>query len=89
MRCSGVRHPQIVVLTPGVYNSAYFEHTFLAQQMGVPLVEGADLFVDTSDRVWMRTIDGPKPVDVIYRRIDDLFLDPEVFRPDSNSASPA
>ncbi len=77
------RSAQVVVLTPGVYNSAYFEHTFLAQQMGVPLVEGADLFVDTDDRVWMRTIDGPKPVDVIYRRIDDMFLDPEAFRADS------
>ncbi len=75
----GVRQPTVVVLTPGVYNSAYFEHAFLAQQMGVPLVEGADLFVDTSNRVWMRTIDGPKPVDVVYRRIDDLYLDPEVF----------
>ena len=84
----GVRHPQVVVLTPGVYNSAYFEHAFLAQQMGVPLVEGADLFVDTSDRVWMRTIDGPKPVDVIYRRIDDQFLDPEVFRKDSHLGVP-
>ena len=84
----GVRHPQVVVLTPGVYNSAYFEHSFLAQQMGVPLVEGADLFVDTSDRVWMRTIDGPKPVDVIYRRIDDQFLDPEVFRKDSTLGVP-
>ena len=79
----GVRYPQVVVLTPGVYNSAYFEHAFLAQQMGVPLVEGADLFVDPSNRVWMRTIDGPKPVDVVYRRIDDQFLDPEVFRKDS------
>jgi len=84
----GVRHPQVVVLTPGVYNSAYFEHAYLAQQMGVPLVEGADLFVDTSSRVWMRTIDGPKPVDVIYRRIDDLFLDPEAFRPDSQLGVP-
>lgn len=84
----GVRHPQVVVLTPGVYNSAYFEHSFLAQQMGVPLVEGADLFVDSSDRVWMRTIDGPKPVDVVYRRIDDLFLDPEVFRADSHLGVP-
>ncbi|MEY2416698.1 MAG: hypothetical protein QOH53_2032, partial [Ilumatobacteraceae bacterium] len=84
----GVRHPQVVVLTPGVYNSAYFEHAFLAQQMGVPLVEGADLFVDTSDRVWMRTIDGPTPVDVIYRRIDDLFLDPEVFRRESHLGVP-
>jgi uncharacterized circularly permuted ATP-grasp superfamily protein len=83
-----LRHPQIVLLTPGVYNSAYFEHTFLAQQMGVPLVEGADLFVDPSDRVWMRTIDGPKPVDVVYRRIDDLFLDPEVFRADSELGVP-
>jgi len=84
----GVRHPQVVVLTPGVYNSAYFEHAFLAQLMGVPVVEGADLFVDTSNRVWMRTIDGPKPVDVIYRRIDDLFLDPEAFRPDSQLGVP-
>ena len=84
----GARHPQVVVLTPGVYNSAYFEHAFLAQQMGVPLVEGADLFVDTSNRVWMRTIDGPKPVDVIYRRIDDQFLDPEVFRKDSQLGVP-
>ena len=84
----GVRQPQVVVLTPGVYNSAYFEHSFLAQQMGVPLVEGADLFVDPSNRVWMRTIDGPKPVDVIYRRIDDQFLDPEVFRKDSQLGVP-
>ena len=84
----GVRHPQVVVLTPGVFNSAYFEHTFLAQQMGVPLVEGADLFVDPSNGVWMRTIDGPKPVDVIYRRVDDLFLDPEVFRADSQLGVP-
>jgi uncharacterized circularly permuted ATP-grasp superfamily protein len=82
------RHPQVVVLTPGVYNSAYFEHAFLAQQMGVPLVEGADLFVDAGDRVWMRTIDGPMPVDVVYRRIDDQFLDPEVFRPDSRLGIP-
>jgi uncharacterized circularly permuted ATP-grasp superfamily protein len=83
-----VRHPQVVVLTPGVYNSAYFEHAFLAQQMGVPLVEGADLFVDSGDCVWMRTIDGPMPVDVVYRRIDDLFLDPEAFRPDSRLGIP-
>jgi uncharacterized circularly permuted ATP-grasp superfamily protein len=83
-----VRDPVVVVLTPGQHNSAYFEHAFLAQQMGVPLVEGADLFVDTSDRVWMRTIDGPTPVDVIYRRIDDLFLDPEVFRKDSHLGVP-
>ncbi len=84
----GVRYPQVVVLTPGVYNSAYFEHAFLAQQMGVPLVEGADLFVDPSNRVWMRTIDGPKPVDVVYRRIDDQFLDPETFRKDSTLGVP-
>jgi uncharacterized circularly permuted ATP-grasp superfamily protein len=84
----GVRLPQIVVLTPGVFNSAYFEHSFLAQQMGVPLVEGADLFVDTRNRVWMRTIDGPMPVDVIYRRVDDLFIDPEAFRSDSQLGLP-
>ncbi len=83
-----VLQPQVVVLTPGVFNSAYFEHSFLAQTMGVPLVEGADLFVDPSNRVWMRTIDGPKPVDVIYRRIDDVFLDPEVFRADSQLGVP-
>ncbi|HLY36917.1 MAG TPA: circularly permuted type 2 ATP-grasp protein [Candidatus Binatia bacterium] len=75
--------PVVVLLTPGVYNSAYFEHCYLAQQMGVELVEGSDLFVDTDDCCYMRTIYGPKRVDVIYRRIDDLFLDPEVFRPDS------
>ena len=74
--------PCVVVLTPGIYNSAYFEHSFLAQRMGVELVEGRDLFVD-EDVVFMRTIAGPERVDVIYRRIDDLFLDPEVFRPDS------
>jgi uncharacterized circularly permuted ATP-grasp superfamily protein len=74
--------PTVVVLTPGVYNSAYFEHSFLARRMGVPLVEGPDLVV-RNNRVWMRTIDGLQQVDVIYRRVDDLFLDPEVFRPDS------
>lgn len=82
------RQPNVVVLTPGVFNSAYFEHTFLAQTMGVPLVEGADMYVDRSDRVWMRTVNGPEPVDVIYRRVDDLFLDPEVFRPDSTLGVP-
>ena len=72
----------MVVLTPGMYNSAYFEHAFLAQQMGVELVEGQDLFV--KDRfVYMRTTRGPKRVDVIYRRVDDDFLDPSVFRPTS------
>ncbi len=68
--------------TPGVYNSAYFEHSFLAQQMGVELVEGRDLVV-VDDRVMMRTTTGLKPVDVLYRRIDDDFIDPEVFRADS------
>ena len=72
----------MVVLTPGMYNSAYFEHAFLAQQMGVELVEGQDLFVK-DDFVYMRTTRGPKRVDVIYRRVDDDFLDPEVFRPTS------
>lgn len=75
--------PVIAVLTPGVFNSAYFEHAFLAQEMGAELVEGGDLVVDADDVVWMRTIDGLTRVDVIYRRVDDLFLDPEVFRPDS------
>jgi len=76
--------PTIVVLTPGVYNSAYFEHAFLAQQMGAELVEGRDLVVEDDDCVYVRTIDGLERVDVIYRRVDDLFLDPEVFRPDSS-----
>ena len=75
--------PTAVVLTPGVYNSAYFEHSFLAQQMGIELVNGTDLFVDSDDIVWMKTTRGPQRVDVIYRRLDDDFLDPEVFRPDS------
>jgi len=77
-----VGKPQIVVLTPGRFNSAYFEHAFLADRMGVELVEGADLFVQ-DDVVYMRTTRGPKRVDVIYRRIDDAFLDPEAFNPDS------
>jgi uncharacterized circularly permuted ATP-grasp superfamily protein len=71
-------NPEIVVLTPGIYNSAYFEHSFLAQQMGAELVQGSDLIVD-DDHVYMKTINGLAPVDVIYRRIDDLFLDPSVF----------
>ena len=75
--------PQIVVLTPGIYNSAYFEHSYLAQQMGVELVEGSDLEVGEDDCVYMRTVEGLRRVDVIYRRVDDLFLDPEAFRPDS------
>ena len=75
-------HPNVVLLTPGVSNSAYFEHTFLARQMGIPIVEGRDLVVDDA-RVFMRTTAGLVPVDVIYRRIDDDFLDPTVFRSDS------
>ena len=75
--------PRIAVLTPGIYNSAYFEHAFLAQQMGAELVEGADLVVSDDDVVYMRTIGGLEKVDVIYRRIDDRFLDPEVFHKDS------
>jgi uncharacterized circularly permuted ATP-grasp superfamily protein len=75
-------NPTVVVLTPGMYNSAYFEHAFLAQQMGVELVEGKDLFVQ-KDVLYMRTTQGAKKVDVIYRRVDDDFLDPEVFRSDS------
>ncbi len=75
--------PQIVVLTPGIYNSAYFEHAYLAKQMGAELVEGSDLVVEEDEHVYMRTIDGLKKVDVIYRRIDDAFLDPEVFNKDS------
>ncbi|VDR27248.1 Domain of uncharacterised function (DUF404) [Raoultella terrigena] len=78
-----IERPEIVVLTPGIYNSAYFEHAFLAQQMGVELVEGADLFVGDDDCVYTKTIYGPERVDVIYRRIDDMFLDPEVFHPES------
>src|SRR5205807_7782338 len=74
--------PTVVLLTPGVYNSAYYEHSFLADKLGVELVEGRDLFVK-DDLVFMRTTQGPKRVDVIYRRIDDDFLDPLAFRPDS------
>ena len=79
---AGVSEPTVVVLTPGMYNSAYFEHTFLAQQMGVALVEGQDLFVKDGF-VYMRTTQGPQRVDVIYRRVDDDFLDPSAFRTDS------
>ena len=71
--------PEVVVLTPGIYNSAYFEHAYLAQRMGTELVEGPDLTVGSDDCVYMRTIDGLTRVDVIYRRINDTFLDPEVF----------
>jgi len=83
----GVDDPTVVVMTPGMYNSAYFEHAFLAQQMGVELVEGQDLFVN-DNHVYMRTTRGPQRVDVIYRRIDDDFLDPLVFRPDSSLGVP-
>ena len=78
--CDG--EPRIVILTPGHFNSAYYEHSFLADMMGVELVEGQDLFVE-GKHVWMRTTEGPQKVDVIYRRIDDAFLDPLCFRPDS------
>jgi uncharacterized circularly permuted ATP-grasp superfamily protein len=83
----GVNDPTVVVMTPGMYNSAYFEHAFLAQQMGVELVEGKDLFVKDK-AVYMRTTNGPKRVDVIYRRIDDDYLDPLAFRPDSTLGVP-
>jgi uncharacterized circularly permuted ATP-grasp superfamily protein len=74
--------PQIVLLSPGIYNSAYFEHVFLAREMGVPLVQGSDLVVE-DERVYMRTIQGLRPVHTIYRRLNDDFLDPAVFRPES------
>jgi len=82
------KSPQIVVLTPGIYNSAYFEHAYLAKQMGAQLVEGSDLIVDEDECVYMRTIEGLQKVDVIYRRIDDDFLDPEVFNKDSKLGVP-
>ncbi|MBT0587286.1 circularly permuted type 2 ATP-grasp protein [Alteromonas oceanisediminis] len=78
-----IEEPEIVVLTPGIYNSAYFEHAYLAQQMGAELVVGSDLVVEDDDCVYMRTIHGLSRVDVIYRRIDDAFLDPEAFNPES------
>lgn len=79
---AGIEDPQVALLSPGVFNSAYFEHIFLAREMGIPFVEGRDLVVD-ADRVYMKTIAGLERVDVIYRRIDDAFLDPECFDPDS------
>ena len=79
---AGVLDPQVALLSPGVFNSAYFEHVFLAREMGVPLVEGRDLVVE-GDRVFMRTVAGPVRVDVIYRRLNDDFLDPEAFNPES------
>jgi uncharacterized circularly permuted ATP-grasp superfamily protein len=84
---AAVNEPTAVLLTPGMYNSAYFEHAFLAQQMGIELVEGQDLFV-RDNFVYMRTTQGPKRVDVIYRRLDDDFLDPLAFRPDSTLGCP-
>ena len=78
----GVNDPQVVLLSPGTYNSAYFEHIFLAREMGVPLVEGSDLVVE-NDKVYMKTINGLEPVHVIYRRVNDEFLDPEAFNPAS------
>ena len=78
----GITDPTVVVLSPGTYNSAYFEHVYLAREMGAPLVEGQDLVVE-NDKVYMRTINGLERVHVIYRRINDDFLDPEAFRPDS------
>jgi uncharacterized circularly permuted ATP-grasp superfamily protein len=84
---SGSREPTVVLLTPGVFNSAYFEHTFLAQQMGIELVEGRDLLVH-DNCVYMRTTAGLRRVDVIYRRVDDDFLDPLCFRPDSSLGVP-
>ena len=79
---AAMESPKVALLTPGIFNSAYYEHTFLAQQMGVELVEGSDL-VAANGRIMMRTTKGFEPVDVLYRRIDDDFLDPEVFRSDS------
>jgi uncharacterized circularly permuted ATP-grasp superfamily protein len=83
----GASDPTVVLLTPGMYNSAYFEHAFLAQQMGIELVEGQDLFV-LDDVLYMRTTRGPQRVDVVYRRLDDDFLDPLAFRPDSTLGVP-
>ncbi|WP_247870814.1 circularly permuted type 2 ATP-grasp protein [Azospirillum sp. TSO5] len=82
MEIAPVDDPQVVLLSPGTYNSAYFEHIFLAREMGVPLVEGRDLVVD-NDRVFMKTTNGLAPVHSIYRRLDDAFLDPRAFNPDS------
>jgi len=80
--------PEIAVLTPGIFNSAYFEHSYLAQQMGAHLVEGTDLVVLDDDCVYMKTIEGLTRLDVLYRRIDDDFIDPEVFRADSSLGVP-
>lgn len=82
-----VSNPNVVLLTPGVYNSAYYEHTFLARQMGIPLVEGRDLVVN-NNKVYMKTTSGLQQVDVIYRRLDDDYLDPLVFKPESTLGVP-
>ncbi|TRX40442.1 circularly permuted type 2 ATP-grasp protein [Flavobacterium restrictum] len=82
-----VANPNVVLLTPGIYNSAYYEHTFLARQMGIPLVEGRDLVVN-NNKVYMKTTSGLHQVDVIYRRLDDEYLDPLVFKPDSTLGIP-
>jgi len=82
LAADGVADPTVAVLTPGIYNSAYFEHSFLAQRMGVPLVEGRDLFVGPDDRLYMRTVAGPQEVHVVYRRVDDRYLDPDELHPD-------
>ncbi len=84
---SGIDDPQVVLLSPGIFNSAYFEHVFLAREMGVPLVEGRDLLVENG-MVWMRTTAGLAPVHTIYRRLNDDFLDPAAFRPDSQLGVP-
>jgi uncharacterized circularly permuted ATP-grasp superfamily protein len=84
---AGVDEPTCVVITPGIYNSAYYEHSYLAKAMGVELVEGRDLHVE-NDFVYMQTINGPQRVDVIYRRIDDQFIDPLEFKPDSTLGVP-
>ncbi len=82
-----ISNPNVVLLTPGIYNSAYYEHTFLARQMGIPLVEGRDLIVN-NNKVYMKTTSGLQQVDVIYRRLDDEYLDPLVFKPDSTLGVP-
>lgn len=82
-----ISNPNVVLLTPGIYNSAYYEHTFLARQMGIPLVEGRDLIVNNC-KVYMKTTSGLHQVDVIYRRLDDEYLDPLVFKPDSTLGVP-
>jgi uncharacterized circularly permuted ATP-grasp superfamily protein len=82
-----ISNPNVVLLTPGIYNSAYYEHTFLARQMGIPLVEGRDLVVN-NNKVYMKTTSGLQQIDVIYRRVDDEYLDPLVFKPDSTLGVP-